>query len=66
MRFVYNAEFSIGIRHFWKTLVIISAKFNCCLQNVLIVEDIIDTGNTMVKLLKLIDQYKPKMVKVAR
>ncbi len=41
-------------------------KYTICLQNLLIVEDIIDTGNTMVKLLKLVDQYKPKMVKVAR
>jgi len=34
-------------------------------KNVLIVEDIIDTGKTMKTLLELLKQYKPKMVKVA-
>lgn len=33
-------------------------------KNVLIVEDIIDTGRTMVKLLELLKQYKPKSVRV--
>ena len=36
------------------------------LQNVLIVEDIIDTGNTMLKFLPLIKEHEPKVVKVAR
>uniref|UniRef100_A0A8B9P6C4 Hypoxanthine-guanine phosphoribosyltransferase n=1 Tax=Apteryx owenii TaxID=8824 RepID=A0A8B9P6C4_APTOW len=35
-------------------------------KNVLIVEDIIDTGKTMKTLLSLLKQYNPKMVKVAR
>uniref|UniRef100_A0A8C2D0V5 Hypoxanthine phosphoribosyltransferase n=1 Tax=Cyprinus carpio TaxID=7962 RepID=A0A8C2D0V5_CYPCA len=35
-------------------------------KNVLIVEDIIDTGKTMKTLLELLKQYNPKMVKVAR
>ncbi|XP_036901948.1 hypoxanthine-guanine phosphoribosyltransferase isoform X2 [Sturnira hondurensis] len=34
-------------------------------KNVLIVEDIIDTGKTMQTLLALVKQYNPKMVKVA-
>ncbi len=34
------------------------------LQNVLIVEDIIDTGKTMVKLLGLLKKYEPRSVKV--
>uniref|UniRef100_A0A7N9CGN3 Hypoxanthine phosphoribosyltransferase n=1 Tax=Macaca fascicularis TaxID=9541 RepID=A0A7N9CGN3_MACFA len=34
-------------------------------KNVLIVEDIIDTGKTMQTLLSLVRQYNPKMVKVA-
>ena len=34
-------------------------------KNVLIVEDIIDTGRTMTKLLKTITKYNPKSVKVA-
>ena len=34
-------------------------------KNVLIVEDIIDTGATMRKLLTTINQYQPKSVKVA-
>jgi len=34
-------------------------------KNVLIVEDIIDTGRTMEKLLNTITKYKPKSVKVA-
>lgn len=34
-------------------------------KNVLIVEDIIDTGRTMQCLLKLMEKYKPKSVKVA-
>ncbi|XP_022080007.1 hypoxanthine-guanine phosphoribosyltransferase-like [Acanthaster planci] len=33
-------------------------------KDVLIVEDIVDTGNTMQKLLKLIGEYKPALVKV--
>ncbi|KAK2145242.1 hypothetical protein LSH36_693g02006 [Paralvinella palmiformis] len=33
-------------------------------KNVLIVEDIIDTGNTMRKLLSTLQQYKPNTVKV--
>ena len=32
----------------------------------LVVEDIIDTGNTMVKLLNVLQTHNPKMVKVAR
>ena len=36
------------------------------LQNVLVVEDIIDTGNTMTHLLDLLKKYEPKTVKVAR
>lgn len=38
----------------------------CHLQNVLIVEDIIDTGRTMQKLLSLLKKHKPKSVRVAR
>lgn len=34
-------------------------------KNVLIVEDIVDTGRTMENLLKTLSQYKPKSVKVA-
>ncbi|XP_004392649.1 PREDICTED: hypoxanthine-guanine phosphoribosyltransferase-like [Odobenus rosmarus divergens] len=34
-------------------------------KNVLIVEDIIETGKTMQTLLSLVQQYNPKMVKVA-
>ncbi|XP_006007594.1 phosphoribosyltransferase domain-containing protein 1 [Latimeria chalumnae] len=34
-------------------------------KNVLIVEDIIGTGNTMTTLLRHVEKYKPKMVKVA-
>ncbi|KAB0386621.1 hypothetical protein FD755_001577 [Muntiacus reevesi] len=34
-------------------------------KNVLIVEDIIDTGKTMQALLSLVKRYNPKMVKVA-
>ncbi|ORZ02442.1 phosphoribosyltransferase-like protein [Syncephalastrum racemosum] len=33
-------------------------------KNLLIVEDIIDTGKTMVKLLQKLDTYKPKSVRV--
>jgi len=33
-------------------------------KNVLIVEDIIDTGRTMVKLLALLEKFEPKSVKV--
>ncbi|GCC37570.1 hypothetical protein chiPu_0016074 [Chiloscyllium punctatum] len=33
--------------------------------NVLIVEDIVETGRTMRKLLALLEKYKPQMVKVA-
>ena len=36
------------------------------LQNVLVVEDIIDTGRTMQKLLELLKEVKPNCVKVAR
>ena len=32
-------------------------------KNVLIVEDIIDTGRTMVKLLNLLEKFKPKSVR---
>ena len=35
-------------------------------KNVLIVEDIIDTGNTMTKLLQLTERFEPKSVKVIR
>ncbi|XP_057380963.1 hypoxanthine-guanine phosphoribosyltransferase-like [Daphnia carinata] len=34
-------------------------------KNVLVVEDIIDTGRTMQKLLGLLEEYQPKCVKVA-
>ena len=34
-------------------------------KNVLIVEDIIDTGKTMVRLLELLKQFEPKTVRVA-
>jgi len=34
-------------------------------KNVLVVEDIIDTGNTMTHLLDLLKKYEPKTVKVA-
>ena len=34
-------------------------------KNVLVVEDIIDTGTTMEKLLDLLGQYKPKRLCVA-
>jgi len=34
-------------------------------KDILIVEDLVDTGKTMVKLLELIKQYKPKSVRVA-
>ncbi|CAH1789663.1 unnamed protein product [Owenia fusiformis] len=34
-------------------------------KNVLIVEDIIDTGGTMKKLLQLLEAYKPKSIRVA-
>ena len=34
-------------------------------KNVLVVEDIIDTGRTMEKLLGLLKNYQPKCVKVA-
>jgi len=33
-------------------------------KNVLIVEDIIDTGRTMTKLLNILDKYQPKKIKV--
>ena len=36
------------------------------LQNVLVVEDIVDTGNTITKLLKLLKKVNPKTIKVAR
>lgn len=36
------------------------------LQNVLVVEDIIDTGKTMQKLLEILQGVKPKCIKVAR
>ena len=35
------------------------------LQDILIVEDIIDTGRTMTALLKFLEQYEPRTVKVA-
>jgi len=35
-------------------------------QNVLVVEDIIDTGRTIVKLLDILEKYQPKTVKVCR
>jgi hypoxanthine phosphoribosyltransferase len=35
-------------------------------KNVLIVEDIIDTGRTMVRLLNVLKKYSPKTVKVCR
>ena len=35
-------------------------------KNILIVEDMIDTGRTMVKLLGLLEQYAPASVRVAR
>jgi hypoxanthine phosphoribosyltransferase len=44
---------------------IINAFFSS-LKNVLIVEDIIDTGRTMVKLLRVLGKYEPKSVKVCR
>ena len=34
-------------------------------KNVLVVEDIIDTGRTMKKLLGLLEEFQPKCVKVA-
>ncbi|KAI0236253.1 hypothetical protein L0F63_003894 [Massospora cicadina] len=34
-------------------------------KNLLIVEDIIDTGNTMVKLLEKLKEFQPKLVRVA-
>lgn len=34
-------------------------------RNVLVVEDIIDTGRTMQKLLALLTQHQPKSVRVA-
>ncbi|ESP00753.1 hypothetical protein LOTGIDRAFT_225737 [Lottia gigantea] len=34
-------------------------------KNVLIVEDIIDTGKTMIKLLEILQKYNPKSIKVA-
>ena len=34
-------------------------------KNVLVVEDIIDTGRTMQTLLGLLDTYKPRSIKVA-
>ncbi|XP_064647883.1 hypoxanthine-guanine phosphoribosyltransferase-like [Lineus longissimus] len=34
-------------------------------KNVLVVEDIIDTGNTMTHLLKLLKEHNPKKIKVA-
>eukprot|EP00062_Callorhinchus_milii_P023078 gi/632981536/ref/XP_007907648.1/ PREDICTED: hypoxanthine-guanine phosphoribosyltransferase-like isoform X3 [Callorhinchus milii] len=33
-------------------------------KNILIVEDIVETGSTMKKLLKLLEDHKPQMVKV--
>jgi len=36
------------------------------LQNVLVVEDIVDTGNTITKLLRLLKKVNPKTIKVAR
>ena len=37
-----------------------------CVQNVLVVEDIVDTGRTMTHLLDLLKKFEPKSVKVAR
>ena len=34
-------------------------------KNVVIIEDIIDTGNTINYLIKLIERYNPKLIKVA-
>lgn len=34
-------------------------------QNLLVVEDIIDTGLTMVKLLEVLKQHQPKSIRVA-
>ena len=34
-------------------------------KNILIVEDIIDTGRTMQRLLKLLNKYEPKSINVA-
>lgn len=35
-------------------------------QHVLVVEDIIDTGKTMKKLLQILEKHNPKSVSVAR
>ena len=35
-------------------------------KNVLIVEDIIDTGKTMVKLLNVLNKYNPNSIRVCR
>lgn len=35
-------------------------------KNVLIVEDIVDTGKTMVKLLETVNKFGPKQIKVCR
>jgi hypoxanthine-guanine phosphoribosyltransferase len=40
-------------------------KYTLSLKQVLVVEDIIDTGRTMVKLLSLLKEFEPKSVKVA-
>jgi hypothetical protein len=42
-----------------------SCHFACDLQNVLIVEDIIDTGRTMVKLVEHLKDFGPKSIRVA-
>ncbi|RUS25100.1 hypothetical protein BC938DRAFT_472628, partial [Jimgerdemannia flammicorona] len=41
------------------------AYSNYSAWNILIVEDIIDTGKTMMKLLEKLRQYKPHTLKVA-
>ena len=40
-------------------------SINVAGKNVIIVEDIIDTGNTIKYLVKLIESYEPKSLKVA-
>ncbi|XP_027750310.1 phosphoribosyltransferase domain-containing protein 1-like [Empidonax traillii] len=57
--------------HFFKYLFLLVCEYCVTLllfvffQNVLIVEDIVGTGRTMKVLLKTIEKYKPKMIKVA-
>jgi hypoxanthine-guanine phosphoribosyltransferase len=47
-------------------VLILNKKKIIFFKNVLIVEDIIDTGKTMVELLKLLNSYGPKKIKVCR